>query len=180
MFNAPTGHFDDSMADTPSFDPFSSFTNQDDYTEDPGINLRTPVRPVRELATVGGTQQPIGLPVGPSAESSSQDSASDTSSGRKRKVTESPASTHSTEMGVKIEDTMDFTESNVQQFEAPTQPMNHLSLEQQQAGAMPAQFEFGSAASSPAQLRDFSMQPNMAQAQLPIANIAHPYQQSPV
>ncbi|KAK4580430.1 SPT3 Dosage dependent suppressor of Ty-induced promoter mutations-like protein [Recurvomyces mirabilis] len=177
MFNTA---FDDSMNDVVEFD-IDRFTNHSTYLDEHGINMRTSSKAGFDPPTVTGAQQaPAGIPVGASTESSSQDSASDTSSRRKRKVTESPGSVsaQATETGVKLEDEMDMAGApNMHPYnQAPVQRMDDLSLEHALDGMAPFEFVGNSNAASPEQNRDFGMPVSMAQMHVPMA---HTYQPSP-
>ena len=174
-FNTGT-NFQDALGGDSPFNAFNDLTNLDQYAESPGMRLRTPSK------TAAQNQQGIvGLSTGPSAESSSQDSASDSSSRRKRKVSESPISDPATETGVKQEDAMmegmGQVDSKVMQYEQyPTRPMHDLSLEQDQG-----MFDFNSAGSSPIQPTEFTTAMSLnRQAHVPPATAAPQYHQSPV
>lgn len=180
--------FDDNIAsDSPyAGNAFSDFTNFDAYADGSGLTMRTPSKSGPATGnTPAGQQQQLQQPhqLSNSVESSSQDSASDTSSQRKRKVTsQSPDSDTTAGQAVKQEDiTMDAGDGQrLQQFDQTfTGNMNDLSLEQEDA--MGAHFDFNSAASSPIQRREFkpaiSMNP---QVNMPTSTVSSQYQQSPV
>ncbi|KAH9843454.1 Protein MGA2 [Teratosphaeria destructans] len=175
MFNT-SNQFDD-MTNDASFNDFIS--TEHSFADSPGLSLRASAKPDRNQLS-SSTAQPYA-PVQPvaSAESSSQDSASDSSSRRKRKVTESPISDQATEIGVKKEDMyvdmgVGGDLKHVQQF--PTRPMHDLSLEQDQN----AMFDFGSAASSPIQQTDFNHAMSLdTQMRIPATSMAAQYQPSP-
>lgn len=155
--------------------PFNDLTNVDQYGDSPGMTMRTSGK----SAAAHANTTTIGLPNGPSAESSSQDSASDSSSRRKRKVTESPISDPATEVQVKKEELMmDMGEGDqLQQYEQyPTRPMHELTLDHENG-----MLDFGSSASSPVQPREFSNAMSLnARAHLPTSSVPPQYQQSPV
>lgn len=187
----PHSEFQDAMlgdSDSP-FTAFNDFTNiPDQYGADgssPGLALRAPSK-------TGGAQSqqaPAGMPLGPSTESSSQDSASDSSSRRKRKVSESPISDPMAETGVKQEDAMmdmaGNVDSKIPQFgggpgmdqQYPTRPMNDLSLEHDNG-----LFDFNSAASSPVASKGYNTAMSLnRQVQVPVTTgPMGGYQQSPV
>ncbi|KAK4542710.1 hypothetical protein LTR36_006282 [Oleoguttula mirabilis] len=168
--------FQDALSGDSPYHP-TTFTEPTtlEYADSPNLALRTPSK-----ATAAHSHAtPTGLPTGPSAESSSQDSASDSSSRRKRKVTESPISDPATETGFKMEDSMMEMDNRdqLQQYEHyPTRPMHDLSLD-----AENGMFDFGSAASSPIQPREFNTAMSLsAQAHAPALSGAPQYQRSPV
>ncbi|KAI7282093.1 hypothetical protein KC345_g3735 [Hortaea werneckii] len=190
-FNTHSEFQDAMLGDSDSpFNAFNDFTNiPDQYGADgssPGLALRTPVKTGPQHQ-----QTPLGLTTGPSAESSSQDSASDSSSRRKRKVSESPISNPSTETGVKQEDTImgvnattvdskipQYTQAGVIDHQYPTRPMHELSLDQDSG-----MFDFNSAGSSPVAPRDYNAGMNLnRQVNVPAsaAGGVGGYQQSPV
>ncbi|KAK5111811.1 hypothetical protein LTR62_004731 [Meristemomyces frigidus] len=182
--------FDDSMNDAVEFStPFDSFANQHNYSDEHGLPIRAPSKASFESQSVGGaTHGPVSMAVGASTESSSQDSASDTSSGRKRKVTESPNSAQSMENtgGVELEDMMDLAgANNIHQYDRmPTRPMHELSLNQPQdilAAHFDAPFEFvgGSNVASPEQTREFGIPSSMAQMPVSSTAMSHIYQPAP-
>ncbi|KAK5118567.1 hypothetical protein LTR85_008032 [Meristemomyces frigidus] len=154
---------------------FNELTNIDQYADSSNMAMRTPSK----SAAAHNHPSSMGLPTGPSAESSSQDSASDSSSRRKRKVTESPISDPATEMGAKTEDSMmQIGEGDpLQQYDQyPTRPMHDLTLDHDNG-----MFDFGSAASSPVQPRDFNTAMSLnAQVHVPTSSGAPQYRQSPV
>nr|POF17617.1 hypothetical protein CFP56_13031 [Quercus suber] len=186
MFSEPFG--DPTVSDSPyAASAFNDFTNLDSYADSPGLSVRTPSKPRQlSLAAAGAhphrpQQQSPGLHPTVSAESSSQDSASDSSSRRKRKVTsESPLSDAMTEQPLKQEEIMMELgpRHNGQVFDQTfTRPMNNLSLEQDEV--MGTHFDFNSAASSPTHTREYK--PNMAlNAQMPSATMPTQYRHSPV
>lgn len=176
----PTSQFEDMTSDS----PFNEFINSETtFADSPGLTLRAPSKTGRDLnAAVTLHQQFPTLPTGPSAESSSQDSASDSSSRRKRKVTESPMSDPVVEAGMKNDDTaMDMgIHGDLNQLQNyPTRPMNELSLEQE--ASMWSDWNNQSAASSPIQPGKFSQAMSLShQGRVPATTMPSQYQQSPV
>lgn len=164
-----TSEFQDSMTtDSPwTTNAFNDFTNLADYSDSPAnLNFRTPSKSGPEPAASTAIQ-PHGLP-GPGAtpiESSSQDSASDSSSRRKRKTTESPISDPLTDGGMrnvpmKTEDMGMGTNNfhNAAPYENTYgQPLPNLNVDASMAGNDDV-FDFNSAASSPNLPRDFNQQ----------------------
>ena len=181
IFNSAT-QFEAAMNSDSPFPavPFEQYTNADLYSDDMFTNMRTPGKP-SSIVAAGAPQPPQsmdGMPAGQSTESSSQDSASDTSSSRKRKVTESPAP--SIDFGVQKEDSMEMLDASRLQYEhVPTRPMHDLSLEHNDG--VNTQYDFGSSASSPAQAREFMpaipMNPCL---QMTATTMAPQFQNSPV
>lgn len=176
----PTSQFEDMTSDS----PFNEFINAETtFGDSPGLTLRAPSKTSRELAgAVSMHPQYPPIPTGPSAESSSQDSASDSSSRRKRKVTESPMSDPAVEAGMRNDDTvMDMgVHGDVNQLQNyPTRPMNELSLEQE--ASMWSDWNNQSAASSPIQPGKFNQAMSLnQQGRVPTTTMPSQYQQSPV
>lgn len=208
MYNT-SSQFDDGMhTDSPyGNSAFHDFTNIGDAYDSPStLTLRTPSKSGPEPATAPGAhhhypqnqqnqhqhphQQGQAMVSTTSLESSSQDSSSDSGSGRKRKTdSDSPESDPVTDMGmqaghaqledVKMVGGMHHVHSFDRKF---AQPMHNLSLEQSLGhgsnGNM-AQFDFGSAASSPIQAGDFNSAMSLdAHVHMPAANAASQFNQS--
>lgn len=166
--------FDDGMQPDSSFgnSAFADFTNLDSYTSDSpmGLMMRSPSKSGPEPPTAAGAQNPHDASQMPAnmGESSTEDSASDSSSRRKRKTneSESPISDPATEVGrrdgqIKSEEaTMNMGGmQHVRSFENTfSQPMHNLSLEQSMSRGNHnmSQYDFNSAASSPIQTHSFN------------------------
>lgn len=151
---------------------FDQFTNMDAYAANSPMPLSSKAAP----------DTAAGAHAHAHSENSSQDSSSDTSSRRKRKTeSESPISDPVTEIGnrdaqIKQEDMkMQLPDiSQVRSFDPPFQPMNQLSLGHGD-GSM-----FNSAASSPVQRTDYDTMSLDAHVNMPRANVAAQFENSPV
>jgi hypothetical protein len=113
MFNNPEQFVDNMNSDSPFANAFDNYTNMNDFAESPGgLQMRHISKPAHDYnAFTTGVQQnqphPMAMPNFPSVETSSQDSSSDTSSGRKRKTaSESPVSEVDRNGAVKKEDSL--------------------------------------------------------------------------
>lgn len=99
VFNSANDFADNMNSDSPFNSAFDSYTNMNDYADSPGgLQMRHNPKPAPDFNSfnAGAPQNqihPMAMPTYPSVETSSQDSSSDTSSGRKRKTaSESPIS----------------------------------------------------------------------------------------
>jgi hypothetical protein len=116
MFNTSEQFVDNMNSDSPFTNAFESYTNMNDFAESPGgLQMRHTSKPAHDVynSFASGVQQqqqqphPMAMPNFPSVETSSQDSSSDTSSGRKRKTaSESPISEVDRAGNVKKEDSL--------------------------------------------------------------------------
>lgn len=112
MFNTSEQFVDNMNSDSPFTNAFESYTNMNDFAESPGGLQMRNTKPAHDYnAFAPGMQQnqphPMAMPNFPSVETSSQDSSSDTSSGRKRKTaSESPMSEADRAAAVKKEDSL--------------------------------------------------------------------------
>ena len=114
MFNTSEQFVDNMNSDSPFTNAFESYTNMNDFAESPGgLQMRHSSKPAHDVynSFATGVQQqqphPMAMPNFPSVETSSQDSSSDTSSGRKRKTaSESPISEVDRAGNVKKEDSL--------------------------------------------------------------------------
>ena len=163
-----TSEFQDSMtAESPwNNTAFNDFTNLADYSDSPAaLNFRTPSK--SDPSSNNPAAQPQAFPGAgstPAESSTSQDSASDSSSRRKRKTTESPISDPTTDGGMrsvpmKTED-MNMGNNNYNNAayeQAFSQPLPNLNVDASMAGNDDV-FDFNSAASSPNLPRDFNQQ----------------------
>ncbi|EME47647.1 hypothetical protein DOTSEDRAFT_69563 [Dothistroma septosporum NZE10] len=143
---------------------FDQFTNMDAYA-------------------ASNSPMPLNSKPGPDTADSSQDSSSDTSSRRKRKTeSESPISDPITEIGnrdgqIKQETDMKIHLADISQvrsFDPPFQPMNQLSLGHGDSSM------FNSAASSPVQRTDYDAMSLDAHVNMPRADVAAQFENSPV
>lgn len=99
MFNTADQFADHMNSDSTFNSAFDSYTHMNDFADSPGgLQMRHNSKPANDYSsfTTGAPQDQINhmaMPTYPSRETSSQDSSSDTSSGRKRKTaSESPMS----------------------------------------------------------------------------------------
>jgi hypothetical protein len=99
MFNTADQFTDHMNSDSTFNSAFDSYTHMNDFADSPGgLQMRQNSKPANDYSsfTAGASQDQINhiaMPTYPSREASSQDSSSDTSSGRKRKTaSESPMS----------------------------------------------------------------------------------------
>jgi len=161
-----TGDYQDPMvAESPFTSAFNDFTNFDNYDSPAVYGLRTPSKSGPDAAAAGATanfsntqQGPPGTASTP-AESSSQDSASDSSGGRKRKTaSESPISDPVTDSGMQgmhmqmPKEDITMTANNYHNPPAYdqtfNQPMGNLAVDSNMVGNDDI-FNFNSTASSP-------------------------------
>lgn len=154
-----TDQFNDAMnSDSPFTSAFDSYTNLNDFADSPGgLQMRQTAKAMPDLAgfASGAPQNqphPMAMPNFPSVETSSQDSSSDTSSGRKRKTaSESPMSDADRINAVKKEDSlMDVDAQKMQVFGAnDSKAVQGMAIQTSMADNSIFDFSGASSTSSP-------------------------------
>jgi hypothetical protein len=191
-------HFADNMnSDSPFANGvFDNYANMD-FAESPGgLQMRHNSKPAHEYnAFASGVQQnqphPMAMPNFPSVETSSQDSSSDTSSGRKRKTaSESPISEVDRAGAVKKEDSlmgMGMDAQKMQLFGANNNQQHHkqmqgMNIQTSMADNSIFDFSGASSTSSPINATTFDNAMSLdSQMQNAMQNIPHQFkQESPV
>lgn len=195
-----TGPFSDNIPAESPFgqSAFNDFTNMGEYADSPsGLALRMPSKagldatPGAQQHTPSSRQHQQGMSSA-SVESSSQDSASDTSSRRKRKgnssespITETQEGTYG---GVRVkqenkDSVMDMGNgAKGRGYDNFSRPMNNLSLDQGMGVGDEDMFNFNSAGSSPINPGQFDAALSLdAQVNMPMSNFTTNFNQnSPV
>lgn len=163
MFNT-TDQFADTMnSDSPFTNAFDSYTNMNDFADSPGgLQMRHNSKPAPDYNSfaTGATHNqahPMAMPNFPSVETSSQDSSSDTSSGRKRKpASESPISEVDKTGTVKKEDSlMSVDAQRMQLFGANNKAVPDMNIQTSMADNSIFDFSGASSTSSPINANTF-------------------------
>jgi hypothetical protein len=158
MFNTADQFTDHMNSDSTFNSAFDSYTHMNDFADSPGgLQMRQNSKPANDYSsfTTGAPQDQINhmaMPTYPSRETSSQDSSSDTSSGRKRKTaSESPMSeADRIQAGmVRKEDSLIGADPQRMAFFGNQKPVQNMNIQTSMADNSIFDFSGASSTSSP-------------------------------
>lgn len=150
--------FNDAMnSDSPFTSAFDNYTNMNDFAESPGgLQMRQTPKTAPDFTSFApgaptNQAHPVAMPNFPSVDTSSQDSSSDTSSGRKRKTaSESPMSEADRAGVTKKEDSlMEVDAQKMQIFGANNKAVPGMAIQTSMADNSIFDFSGASSTSSP-------------------------------
>ena len=158
MFNTADQFTDHMNSDSTFNSAFDSYTHMNDFADSPGgLQMRQNSKPANDYSsfTTGAPQDQINhmaMPTYPSRETSSQDSSSDTSSGRKRKTaSESPMSeADRIQAGmIRKEDSLIGADPQRMAFFGNQKPVQNMNIQTSMADNSIFDFSGASSTSSP-------------------------------
>ena len=158
MFNTADQFTDHMNSDSTFNSAFDSYTHMNDFADSPGgLQMRQNSKPANDYSsfTTGAPQDQINhmaMPTYPSRETSSQDSSSDTSSGRKRKTaSESPMSeADRIQAGmIRKEDSLIGADPQRMAFFGNQKPVQNMNIQTSMADDSIFDFSGASSTSSP-------------------------------
>ena len=158
MFNTADQFTDHMNSDSTFNSAFDSYTHMNDFADSPGgLQMRQNSKPANDYSsfTSGAPQDQINhiaMPTYPSRETSSQDSSSDTSSGRKRKTaSESPMSeADRIQAGmIRKEDSLIGADPQRMAFFGNQKPVQNMNIQTSMADNSIFDFSGASSTSSP-------------------------------